>query len=283
MTRAEVFEHCRNMAVRMRKNALKMALAAGNNGAHLGGGLSIIEIMATLYGHVMNYNKNNYKSRKRDRFILSKGHSTLGYYTALEAAGIISEEQLLTFEQNGGYLPGQPSMNYDLGIEYSSGSLGLGLSYGIGLAMASRLNDCPYNVYVLLGDGECNEGTVWEAAMFAAYNKVSNLTAVIDANSLQSDGPTSDVLGMDLEQVWRGFGWDVRMVKDGHNIKELIETFEAPGIKNKPRVIIAHTVKGKGVSFMENNNEWHHNRLTQLQYDEALSEISVKEVHISDN
>lgn len=273
----EIINQCQSKALRMRRNALKMALLSGTNGAHLGSGLSIIEIMAALYCHKINFNKNNMQSSDRDRFILSKGHGTLGYYTALEAAGIITEEQLFTFEQNGGYLPGQPSLNPDMGIEYSSGSLGLGLSYGIGLAIASKMAYNPYSVYVLMGDGECNEGTVWESAMFANQYKLANLTAIIDANSLQSDGKTCDILNLDLKRMWGGFGWNVIDVEDGHNISELLNAFSYTTIDDKPTVIIAHTVKGKGISFMEGNNEWHHNRLTQSQYDLAIMELSKME------
>lgn len=275
--KSEIINKCSAAAIRMRTNALKMAHQSGPNGAHLGGGLSIIEIMATLYCGVMKINPSNPLWKERDRFILSKGHATLGYYTALEAAKIISEEQLFTFEQNGGLLPGQPSLNPEWGIEYSSGTLGLGLSYGLGLSLASRKSGISNKVYVLLGDGECNEGSVWEAAMSAAHYKLSELTAIIDFNAMQSDGKTSEVLNIQLENMWRGFGWDVLQVQNGHDIAELFDVFTAPHTKDVPRAIIANTTKGKGVSFMENNNEWHHNRLTKEQYDSAMKEIADKE------
>lgn len=269
---AELIKKCAQLAFEMRKNALKMANLAGHNGAHLGGGLSIIEIMATLYGGVLKYKPENPHWEHRDRFILSKGHGTLGYYTALAAANIITEAQLFTFEQNGGILPGQPSANLDIGIEYSSGSLGLGLSYAVGICMAFIKRQNSSGVYVLLGDGECNEGAIWEAAMSAKHYKLSNLTAIIDFNSMQSDGKTCEVLSADLANMWQGFGWEVRRV-DGHDIEKLYNTLAASRAPGFPRVIIAQTKKGKGVSFMENNNEWHHNRLPQTQYDAALSEL----------
>ncbi|OPZ96722.1 MAG: Transketolase [Bacteroidetes bacterium ADurb.Bin408] len=224
----------------------------------------------------MKIDKENPNWAGRDRFVLSKGHATLGYYTALHEAGIISQEQLFSFEQNGGLLPGQPSYNPDFGIEYSSGTLGFGLSYGVGLALASRKSMNPYNVYVLIGDGECNEGSIWEAAMSAAHFKLSNLTAVLDFNCMQSDGKTCDVLNIKLENMWNGFGWEVIKVNNGHDISELLEAFNTPVTEEKPRIIIACTIKGKGVSFMENNNEWHHNRLSKEQYEQALMEISEK-------
>jgi transketolase len=273
-TKAEVIQKCEQAATQMRKNALRMALLAGSNGAHLGAGLSIIEIMATLYCLVMTMNSKSLTGSGRDRFILSKGHGTLGYYPALEAAGIITEEQLFTFEQNGGCLPGQPSINTDLGIEYSSGSLGLGLSYAVGLCLAFQRSKQPNRVYVLLGDGECNEGTIWEAAMSAVHYKLSNLTVIVDANSMQSDGKTCDILNIDLVKMWHGFGWEVAPVKDGHDIAQLFASLTRPATEGKPRVIIARTVKGKGVSFMENNNEWHHNRLSQAQFDAAMAELT---------
>ena len=254
-----------------------MALLSGSNGSHLGGGLSIIEIMAVLYCGIMNIRPEDPRWKDRDIFILSKGHATLGYYTALKAAKIISEEQLFKFEQNGGLLPGQPSLNLDLGIEYSSGTLGLGLSYGIGLAIVSKKMNKASKVFVLLGDGECNEGSIWEAAMSATHFNLSNLTVIIDCNSLQSDGKTHDILDLQLENMWKGFGWEVVIVNDGHDITQLFDSFTLPIIEGKPRVIIANTIKGKGVSFMEYNNEWHHNRLSKELFDEAIKEIFKKE------
>ncbi len=261
------------MAQRMRKKALELAFSAGNNGAHIGSGLSIIEITAVLYGGVMKVDPQNPRWADRDRFILSKGHGTLGYYTALSEAGLISFDELSSFEKNGGFLPGQPVMNMDKGIEFSSGSLGHGLSLGVGVALAGKKRGRDYKVYVLMGDGECNEGTVWEAAMAAKHYKLSNLVAIIDANDLQSDGSRQDIMAADYEAIWKGFGWNVETI-DGHNTQTLYETLVKVNSTEYPRVIIAKTVKGKGISFMEGNNEWHHNRLTKNQYDAALSELS---------
>jgi len=260
------------MARRMRRCALGLALSAGNNGAHVGSGLSIIEIMAVLYGGILNIDPDNPAWEGRDRFILSKGHGTLGFYPALMEAGLITREELATFEQNGGILPGQPVMNINKGIECSTGSLGHGLSLGIGLALAGKQRGSDYRVFVLMGDGECNEGSVWEACMAAKHFRLSNLVVILDANDMQSDGARCDIMSADYEAVWKGFGWDV-LVVDGHNVKNLYETMSLENPPDSPRVIIARTVKGKGVSFMENRPEWHHNRLTREQYDAAMREL----------
>jgi transketolase len=266
-----------HMAHRMRKNALGLALSAGTNGAHIGSGLSIIEITAVLYGGIMKIDQKNPRWEERDRFILSKGHGTLGYYTALAEAGLISSDELDSFEKNGGFLPGQPVMNMGKGIEFSSGSLGHGLSLGVGVALAGKRRGQNYKTFVLMGDGECNEGAVWEAAMAAKHYKLSNLVAIIDANDLQSDGTRECIMAADYEAIWKGFGWNVVII-DGHDIQSLYDTLGATNRSEYPRVIIASTVKGKGVSFMEGNNEWHHNRLTQAQYDAAIIELTTSRV-----
>lgn len=271
-TQDETIHNLEAMARRMRRCALTLALSAGNNGAHVGSGLSIIEIMAVLYGGILKIDPKYPAWDGRDRFILSKGHGTLGYYPALMEAGLITQEELSTFEKNGGILPGQPVMNIEKGIECSSGSLGHGLSLGVGLALAGKQRGSDYRVFVLMGDGECNEGSVWEASMAAKHYRLSNIVAIIDANDMQSDGARCDIMAADYAVMWKGFGWDV-LVVDGHNVKNLFETLSMKNRTDSPRVIIARTVKGKGVSFMENNNEWHHNRLTQEQYDAAIREL----------
>jgi transketolase len=272
-SREQTLERLAASAKRMRGHALAMALKAGPNGAHLGPGLSIIEITATLYGAVMKFDPGNPHWEDRDRFILSKGHGTLGTYTALFEAGLISAEDLDAFEANGGDFPGQPAINMDKGIEFCSGSLGHGLSLGVGVALSGKRRGKDYRTYVLMGDGECNEGTVWEAAMAASHFALGHLIAVIDRNNLQSDGPTSAILDMkDLASKWRSFGWEVVEI-DGHDLAALYDAFAVKNAPDKPRAVIAHTVKGKGVSFMENNNEWHHSRLSQEQYQAAMAEL----------
>ena len=261
------------IAKKMRRNAIEIGFRAGNKNAHFAPGLSIIEIMAVLYGSIMNYDTQNAQWIDRDRFILSKGHGTLGYYTALEAVGIISKEQLFTFEENDGNLPGQPAKNPQWGIEVSSGSLGHGLGLGIGIALAGEKKNLDYKTYVLMGDGECNEGTVWESAAAASCFNLDHLIAIVDRNNMQSDGKCETVLDMEpFVQKWEAFGWNV-ISTDGHDISSLYKAFTTEFENSKPKIIIADTIKGKGISFMENNPEWHNNHLTEDLYLQAIAEL----------
>ncbi len=263
------------MANRMRRNALRMALGAGSLGAHVAPGLSIIEICAVLYGAVMKLRPGEPQWEDRDRFLLSKGHGVLGYYTALAEAGLLPMEELDTFEAPESALTGQPGMCLEKGIELSSGSLGLGLAVGIGVALAAKKRKRTYTTYVLMGDGECNEGTVWESAMAASHFRLDNLVAVIDSNGLQSDGPCEAIMSMGNQVAkWTSFGWEATEAP-GHDVASLYEIFTLPRREpGKPLVVVASTVKGKGISFMENNNNWHHSRLTQAQYDAAMTELA---------
>ena len=258
----------------MRQNIIELAYKAGSNGAHLGSALSIVDIMAVLYCEVMDHWSNDPRWEGRDRLILSKGHGSAALYTALYEFGIIDKDKLFTYEDNGGDLPGQPAMNQNLGIEFSGGSLGLGLSLGAGQALACRMKHILNNIFVLIGDGELNEGSIWEAVMLAAHYKLNNLIAIIDNNELQSDGKTSEVLEINITKMWNGFGWNVINV-DGHNIEDLYNTLSNAKLLtiNQPTVIIAKTVKGKGISFMENNNDWHHAVLIKDKYELAISEL----------
>lgn len=266
------YPEIQHMALLMRHKILDISHNC-NLSAHLGGGLSMVEITATLYARILRYDRNNPHWSDRDRFILSKGHGVLGYFSALLAAGIISEEVYNTFQTNESDLIAHPVMNMDLGIESSNGSLGQGLSMAVGIALAAKKKQLSFKTYVLLGDGECNEGSVWEAVMSAAQLRLDNLVAVLDYNKLQSDGDARQIIDLaDLAGKFRSFGWDVREV-DGHDIPQLVEAFDAPAVPGVPRVLVAHTVKGKGISFMENNNEWHHNRLTKSNYDLAIAEL----------
>ena len=266
----EILQTCERVAREMRHDILRMGLQTGSNGAHFGGGLSLVEIMAVLYKSVMRVNPALPRWPERDRFILSKGHGAMAYYAALKQAGFVTDEELMTFKGNHTFLYGHPSMNPDKGIEFSSGSLGLGLALGVGTAIGLRKRgNNQSRVFVLMGDGECGEGSVWESAASAAHFGLSNLVAIIDKNGLQYDGPTKDVLDMDgMAEKWESFGWQARNV-DGHNLAELLAAFEDLG--DRPTVIVADTVKGKGVAFMENNPAWHHNRLTQAQFDELTA------------
>jgi transketolase len=274
-TREERIGRLRQMAGRMRRTALALTLGAGPHGAHIGPSLSIIDICAVLYGGVLRLDSANPRWADRDRFLLSKGHGALGFYTALGEAGFFTPEELKTFETPETLLSGQPAMDVDRGIEISSGSLGLGLSIGIGIALAGRKASSGYKTYVLMGDGECNEGSVWEAAMAAAHFKLDNLIAIVDANGMQSDGACTAIMDMGShESKWHSFGWETRSV-NGHDAGALFDAFTAArSHPDRPLAVIASTVKGKGVSFMENNNEWHHNRLSQAQYDAALLELA---------
>ena len=263
-----------DMAKRMRKKVLDMALTAGASSSHFGGGLSIVDITATLYGAIMKLDPKNPKWENRDRFILSKGHGVLGYYTALSEIGYISEKDLKTFEKDGTYLFGHPVMNRSKGIEFSNGSLGMGLSLGIGVALAGKRRNIDYKVYVLMGDGECNEGSVWEAAMAGPHYKLDNLVAILDKNNLQQTGTNSEIMSVgNLASKWKSFGWQVIEI-DGHNVPEIYETFLSVKNQNGPVAIVANTVKGKGFSFAENNNAWHHAPLSSSQYEAALEELN---------
>ncbi|TAJ43698.1 transketolase [Methanofollis fontis] len=264
------------MSKRMRLNIIKLAYQVGNNGAHIAPALSCNEIIAVLYGDVMNLNPKNPVSQERDRFLIGKGHGALALYAALCDTGFFSEELLFTYQKNGGDLPGQPSMNLSLGIEVSSGSLGNALSVGEGIALSAKKNGDKYKTYVLLGDGECNEGTIWETAMSASHFRLDNLIAIVDLNGMQSDGQSAKILNMgNFREKWSSFGWNV-IEADGHDIESLYNAFHAIKQERKPTVILAHTIKGHGVSFMENNNSWHHNHLSSEQYELALSELEAK-------
>ena len=250
----------------MRRRILELAFGGAEHGAHIAPALSIVEIMAVLYLYAM---KNDHASS--DEFVLSKGHGALAYYTALCEADCLSRDLLATYEENGGRLPGQPPKARDLGIPYAGGSLGLGLSFACGLSLSNRMLKKGGRVYVLLGDGELNEGTVWESAIFAGHQKLADLTAIVDRNSMQSDGPTEEVLKLDIPALWKSCGWHV-IECDGHDVESLAAAFDSPAVDG-PTAIVAETVKGKGVSFMERNNEWHHNRISSQQLDEALAEL----------
>lgn len=246
-----------------RIDILNAGYSAGKNGAHLAPSLSVVDICLSILGSL---NPNS------DAFVLSKGHGALGYYAAMHQMGMITDEQFASFEQNGGDFPGQPSRSTANGIIYSSGSLGMGLSYGLGVALARRA--LSGNVYVVLGDGELNEGSNWEAASLASKYALDNLIAVIDNNSLQSDGKCDEIVGQDLESLWKAHGWFVENC-DGHSLGDIVKSMNA-NHKGKPLAVLAKTVKGKGVSFMENNNAWHHAILGEKDYKNAIEEIEIK-------
>jgi transketolase len=260
----------------LRRNILEMALTAGSNSSHFGGALSIIEIISVLFSNIMKIDKKNPQWENRDRFILSKGHGCLAYYSVLSELGYISKEELKTFEKDDTNLLGHPVINRKLGIDFSNGSLGMGLSLGIGVAMASRKRKKEFNVYVVLGDGECNEGSVWEAAMAAPNFDLNNLYVIIDKNNFQQTGSNQEIMNSnDLREKWSSFGWYTGEV-NGHDISEILKFFKESKKINKPKALIANTIKGKGFSFSENNNQWHHSVLSKSLYEQGLEELKKK-------
>lgn len=265
-----------NLSLNIRKNILEMAYLAGASSSHLGGALSIVEIVSTLFATQINIDIRNPTWANKDRFILSKGHACLAYYSALSEVGFITKKELKTFEKDGSNLLGHPVLNKKIGIDFSNGSLGMGLSLGIGVAISSKKQKKNFNIYVVMGDGECNEGSVWEAAMAAPNFKLDNLYVIIDKNNFQQTGSNKEIMNIEsLKEKWQSFGWQTSEI-DGHNIEELYDYFEKSKQIKKPKALIANTIKGKGFSFSENNNDWHHAVLTKSLYETAMSEVIKK-------
>ena len=277
-TRDHVINEIAHKAYIVRKTALEMGYMAGERGAHFGSTFSIAEIISTLFFGIMNYSPERRDDPMRDRFILSKGHGSLALYITLAEAGFMPKELLKTFETRDSLLPGHPSLHPELGIEYATGSLGHGLSLGAGVALAGKWDDLKYKTYVLCGDGECDEGMIWEAAMLAAKEHLENLVAIIDCNRMQSDGFVRDICEYgDMAGKWRAFGWNVQEV-DGHDPEQLFNVLtKSHQVQGQPLAIIAHTIKGKGVSLFENNPNAHHYRINKEEYEEALMELEEKE------
>jgi transketolase len=246
----------------------------GANSWHLGSCFSAAEIMSVLYFHELNIDPQNPGWADRDRFIMSKGHASAIWYAALAGRGFFPKEELATYRCIGSKLQGHPDMKKVKGLDMTTGSLGNGLGLGAGMALAAKMDQRDYRVYVLLGDGEIDEGTVWEAAMFASHNKLDNLTAIIDCNRFQIDGTTKAVLNLEpIDRKWEDFGFTT-IVIDGHNVVEIMAALKkASDNKNAPTCIIANTVKGKGVSFLADTRESHWMKLNAEQYELALSEL----------
>jgi transketolase len=283
---ASSVEDIEAVAKRTRRHIITMLAAAGSG--HPGGSLSAVEILSALYFRILRHDPAAPLWPDRDRFILSKGHAVPALYAVLVECGYFPEEELMTLRKLGSRLQGHafayfPPGTEDLptavqsppGIEMSAGSLGQGLSYSIGQALAARLDGRDYRIYCLMGDGELDEGQVWEAAMAAAHYALDNLVAIIDRNRIQNDGFVDDIMRTDpLPAKWQSFGWHVIEV-DGHNVSQLIDAFEAAKtVKGKPTVIVAHTIKGKGVSFMENTATWHGRAPTPEEAERALAELT---------
>jgi len=256
----------------LRKHIIQAAFRAG--GGHLGGSLSAVEIITALYFKIMHIRPENPNWEDRDRFVLSKGHGCLALYAALAERSYFPPSKLNTFTNIDSMLQGHPDMRKTPGIDMSSGALGQGLSVGIGMALGGKLDNKDYYVFVLLSDGEVQEGQVSEAAITAPFYKLDNLIAIIDRNKFQLAGPTAKIMPIEpLRERWELLGWHVRCI-DGHNMREILEAIEeSKEIRERPSVIIAETTKGKGVSFMEGRVEWHHGKLTASQVKQALEEL----------
>ena len=263
----------------VRRHIIEMVYAAGSG--HPGGSLSATDIIVALYFKLMNYDPENPKWEDRDRFVLSKGHAAPALYATLAELGVFPVEELLTLRKVGSRLQGHPDMRKLPGIEASTGSLGQGLSIANGMALAAKLDRKLYNVYVMLGDGEIEEGQVWEAAMFASHYKLDNLIAFLDRNRLQIDGETEQVMSIEpIADKWKAFGWEVREI-NGHDFKEIVDAVEwAKQVKGKPTMIIAHTVKVKGVSFMEGSVHFHGKPPNDEEYRIALQDLDAERERI---
>ncbi len=261
------------VAKRLRRHIVNMIAKAGSG--HPGGSLSAVEIVTALYWRVLRHKPAEPHWPDRDRFILSKGHAAPVLYAALAECGYFPVAELSTLRQIGSRLQGHADRTHTPGVEMSSGSLGQGLSFAVGVGLAGRLDKKDYRVYALLGDGECDEGQIWEAAMAAAHFHVDNLTAIVDNNGLQLSGCTADTLSLEpFREKWASFGWHAVEV-DGHDINQLLDAFKETGkVKGKPAAIIARTVKGKGVSFMENNVDFHGKAPSAKELEIALKELA---------
>lgn len=262
------------LAGKIRKHAVEMVHHA--RASHIGAALSVTDIVAVLYAEILHVDCTNPQAPNRDRFILSKGHAGIAVYAALAESGFFDVSCLASYGSNGTSLSGHISHKGVTGVEFSTGSLGHGLSIGAGMALAAKLDGRSNHVYVVVGDGECNEGAVWEAALFAAHHKLSNLTVIVDHNKIQGMGFCDDILSLrPLGQKWASFGWDVIDI-DGHDHMVLESTFRSRNTKDSPQCVIAHTAKGKGVSFMENELLWHYRDPQDEYYTRAMAEIDAR-------
>jgi transketolase len=246
-----------NIATRIRVKLIE--ISHKTHVPHLASSLSCVEIMVIAYWAVMDINPKDPFAPCRDRFILSKGHAASALFTILSERGFFPDNYLDTMAKEGNPLEGHPAWKCVPGVEASTGSLGHGLSLGLGMSLAGRIQNNQYRIFVLLGDGECNEGTIWEAAMFASSHNLENVTAIIDFNKWQATGRSCEVMAIEpLQEKWRSFGWSAYEI-DGHDLNSLVEVLSnVPDGSNRPVAIVAHTIKGKGISFMEDNNNWHY-------------------------
>lgn len=262
----------KRIAKNVRRNVLDMTFQSGTNGGHIGGAFSSADILAVLYGRILNISPETVMDENRDRFLLSKGHTAIGHYAVLAECGFISHEEMMSFEKPSSRFSTHEMMDLEKGIEISGGSLGYGLSIGVGIALNAKKSKKSYKTYVLIGDGECNEGTVWESAMAASRFHLDNLIAIVDANGQSLDGYTSDIMPVDnFEKVWEGFGWNVIAV-DGNNLEDLLNAFSSLSDK-KPNAVIARTVKCRGIPSIEGQVGWHHARISEEDYNALKEEL----------
>ncbi len=276
ISKEALLEKIEEKALDIRRDIVKMISLAGSG--HPGGSLSAVEIVAALYFGAMNHDPTDPKWPKRDRFVLSKGHSAPVLYASLAESGYFDRSELWTLRKLGSRLQGHPDMRKLPGIEISTGSLGQGLAVANGMAMAAKINDEDHSVFTLIGDGESQEGEIWEAALFASHNRLDNLIAFTDFNDLQIDGRVSAIKDVcPIDEKWSSFGWHVICV-DGHNIEEIVDAIDrAKKVDGKPVMIEAKTIKGKGVTFMEDNVNWHGKAPSAEELALALDELGVKE------
>ncbi len=264
-------DRLKEIATDVRKHIVTMTTAAGSG--HPGGSMSATDILVCLYFNVMHHDPGNPDWPDRDRFVLSKGHAAPALYSVLAECGYFSPELLPSLRKLGSPLQGHPDMKRLPGIEMSTGSLGQGLSAALGMAMGCRLDGRKNRIFCLIGDGESQEGQIWEAAMAASHNRVDNLTAIMDENRLQIDGSTEEIMDVTNQRArWKAFGWDTHVI-NGHDFEAILKLLHKPKEKGQPRMIVAQTVKGKGVSFMENQLKYHGAPLSKDELKKALAEL----------
>ncbi len=270
----ELYSHheIQQRAILIRRHVVKMAFEGKTS--HVGSSLSCVDLLSALYFRIMTIDPQNWNEANVDRFILSKGHGVMAWFATLAERGFFSTETLKEYAQDGGRLAEHPSHGLLPGIKVSTGSLGHGLSVGLGMALAKKMDQSPSRIFVLLSDGECNEGSVWEAAMYATHHKLDNLIALIDYNKIQAMGRSNEVNALEpLRDKWRAFGWAVEEI-NGHNLDEILKSLEhLPFQSGKPSIVVAHTVLGKGVSFMEDDLLWHYQVPSEIQVKQALEEL----------
>lgn len=269
------YNKLKELAQQIRKETVQLFINYGYG--HYGGSLSCVEIITALYFNILNINAEDPQWEDRDRFVLSKGHAGAVLYLALAYLGFISMDELIaTYKRKKSRFGIHPDMRKIPGIEMSTGSLGHGISVAVGMALGAKCDNRQYRIFTLLGDGECHEGLVWEAAMAASHHRLDNLTAIIDLNGMTIDGPIEQITAIEpIREKWEAFGWSVTEI-DGHNLEQIVSSLESvPYHRNIPTVVLARTIKGKGISFMENQHQWHSGSLTPEQLEKVRSELQI--------